>query len=160
MLPLSLILGSPIARYALAGIAFSAVLGGGYLFIHHRGVADCERDHNLALVESIQRASAQAREIALQDAEVLNDVVSVVEKIRIVYREREQGVKDAVPLDCRQCSLSPSGLGLLNESLSNSPGATENSGNVPPRMPGTIPNPGWQFPGGGREIGGYSRQIL
>jgi hypothetical protein len=150
----------PAAKYIGAPVAIALLAWGCYAFIHHRGVADCERDHNLALVESIQRAATQAREIALQDAEVLNDVVSVVEKIRVVYREREQGVKDAIPLDCRQCSLSPSGLGLLNESLSNSAGATEDSGNVHPRVPGTIPNPGWQFPGGGREIGGYSRQIL
>jgi hypothetical protein len=117
-MPIPPFLVGTAAKYIGAPVAIALLAWGGYAFIHHRGVADCERDHNLALADSIQRAAAQAREIALQDAEVLDSTYRTVERIRTVYREREQGVKDAVPQDCRLCALSPSGLNLLNQSLS------------------------------------------
>jgi hypothetical protein len=158
MLPAFLI--GPAAKYIGAPVAIALLAWGGYAFIHHRGVADCERDHNQALVESIKRAAAQAREIALQDAEVLYSTYRTVERIRTVYREREQGVKDAVHQDCRLCALSPDGLKLLNDALTNGPAGSDDTVGAPPGVPHPHTAPSWQFPGSGREIGGYSRQIL
>ncbi len=55
--------------YLVGGLAVTAAVGGAIFGIRTAGYNACERDHQASMVESIQRAQAQAREIALQDAE-------------------------------------------------------------------------------------------
>jgi hypothetical protein len=112
MLPAFLL--GPAAKYIGAPIAVALLAWGGYTFIHHRGVADCERDHDLALAEHIQRAASQAREIALQDAEVSGGYEITRFRIQTVYRDKAVEVVREITPDCMQCGLGPDGLRLIN----------------------------------------------
>ena len=103
----------------IAACLVAAALGWAGMAIDSRAIARCEGRHALALAESIERAQAQARELALQDAEVISAGETTREKIRIIYRDREKELEQHVPVDCAKCRLSDSGIGLLNDALSN-----------------------------------------
>ena len=107
-------LGSPIAKWLGAFIGLAAVLAWAYQAIDARAVARCEGKHAIALAEHIQRAQAQATEIALQDAEISESYeiwrTRTVTKVEEVTRE--------VPADCATCRLNPRGLSLLNAARS------------------------------------------
>lgn len=147
--------------YLVGTVAVTAAVGGAIYGIRTAGYNACERDHHAAMVESIQRAQAQAREIALQDAEVSNAYETERERIRTVYRDREIEVEKNVPADCRTCSLSPTGLGLLNDALTNHQAREPNDPGQPDvTVPGTSNPPRWQFPGGGSDLGDRERKVL
>ena len=120
----------------------------GYVAVFDRGVDHCEARHGKVMAEAIQRAQAEARAIALQDAEVIYSGLAERERIRTVYRVREKEVEKHVPIDCNQCRLSPPGVGLLNDALSDRQLDTPDTRSQPPV--GATPQP----PGGDRNIGG------
>jgi hypothetical protein len=112
------------------------------------------------MVESIQRATAQAREIALQDAEISAGFEITRTRIQTVYRNQAVEVVREIPADCTQCRIGPAGLGLLNNAISGASAAPPDPGKPdytlrPPKSPY-----GWQFPGGSRQIGGVERKTL
>jgi hypothetical protein len=75
--------------------------------------AACEDKHRIALAESIERATAQAHQIALQDAEVSE----YYEKWRtqVIVRNVVEEVTREIPADCMRCGIGPDGLRKLNE---------------------------------------------
>lgn len=123
-------------------IALAAFLVWGAVSLVHGTRDACEGRHAVAMAESIKRAEAQAREIALQDAEVLQSGETTRERIRTVYRERERKLAGMVPIDCNACRISDPAIGLLNDALSN--------GAAKPADPNTnaLPRPGDPSAGG------------
>lgn len=113
------------------------------------------------LAESIERAGAEARAIALQDAEISADLETERERIRTVYRNREVEVIKHVPADCIQCRLAPAGLGLLNDALTNGQGgASADPGKPDYTLPKPVPPAGSYLPNAGWEDRGRERKIL
>ena len=136
---------SPIGKYALLAMLVLYAAWRGYSAVIDRGVAICEARHSRALAESIERAQAQAREIALQDAEVLQAGTVYRNKIRDVYRDREIEIVKHIPADCSACRLGPDGLKLLNDALSNAAAAAKSPGIQPAPLPQpAVPSPGGQ----------------
>ena len=112
-MPFLLFLRSPIAKYLGIALAIAGLCWWGYLAIGSRFTAACERKHQLALAESIERATAQAAEIAMQDAEVSQ----YYEKWRtkVIVRNVVEEVTREIPVDCMRCGIGPDGLRKLNE---------------------------------------------
>ena len=143
------------ALVALVGFGSAGAVG--YARGHRAAAKDCA----LARAASVERATEQARSIALQDAEVSAGFEVTRTRIQTVYRDKAVEVVHEIPQDCSQCSLSPAGLKLLNDALSGQPGS-------PPADPGkpdqsvrpAKPPALWHFPGGGHEIGGVDRKAL
>ena len=103
----------------IAACLVAAALGWAGIAIDSRAVARCEGRHALALAKAVELAKAEARKTALQDAKVAAAGETTREKIRIIYRDREKELEQHVPVDCAKCRLSDSGIGLLNDALSN-----------------------------------------
>lgn len=133
-------------------VALASFLVWGAISLVHSTRDACEGRHALELAESIERASAQAREIALQDAEVLQSGEITRERIRTIYRERERKLAEMVPVDCNACRISPPAIGLLNDALANRPTKPSNQNTDP--LPG-LGNP----PSGGRNFRGIDGLI-
>jgi hypothetical protein len=143
MLPAFLL--GPAAKYIGTPVAIALLTWGGYLFIHSRGVADCERDNNLALAEHVRLAASQAREIALQDAEVSGGYEITRFRIQTVYRDKAVEVVREITPDCMQCGLGPDGLRLINSIRRGELPAVSSQpdGGLPPAADAPIgPSPG------------------
>lgn len=112
-MPFLLFLRSPLAKYIGIALAISGLCWWGYMAIGSSFTAACEDKHRVALAESIERATAQATQIALQDAEVSE----YYEKWRtqIVVRNVVEEVTREIPADCMRCGIGPDGLRKLNE---------------------------------------------
>lgn len=122
----------------------AAILGWIGVVIDSGGYARCEGKHALALAKAVELAKAEAHKTALQDTKVVAAGETTREKIRIIYRDREKELEQHVPIDCSKCRLSDSGIGVLNDALSNAtrPEAP-NTGIEPPtstRPPGQSGN--------------------
>lgn len=113
-----LFLRSPLARYIGIALAVAGLCWWGYMAIGNRFTAACERKHQLALAESIERATTQAHQLALQDAEVSE----YYEKWRtqVIVRNVVEEVTHEIPADCMRCGIGPDGLRKLNEIRSGS----------------------------------------
>lgn len=124
MLTLLAFLRSPIARYLGFALGLAVAAGSLYMVVDHRGYARCQREHQVALAAHIQRAQAQAVEIALQDAEISESYeiwrTRTVTKVEEVIRE--------IPADCAACRLSPNGLSLINAARSGGLPSAQNPG--------------------------------
>ncbi len=134
MIPLPPWLTAKVIGYGLAVL----VIAGGLTWIHHSiytsGVTACETKYQAAMVESIKRAGEQARVLALQDGELLQQTEKVKIKREVLYRDRQVEVIKHVQTDC---SLDPDGLRLLNDALSDSSSSiTDTTGTINP-MPKT-----------------------
>ena len=152
---------SPIGKYALLAMLVLYAAWRGYSAVIDRGVAICEARHSRALAESIERAQAQAREIALQDAEVLQAGTVYRNKIRDVYRDREIEIVKHIPADCSACRLGPDGLKLLNDALSNAAAPPASSGSKPDSLPRpAVPDNGGDATRGFRNLDSRGRQVL
>lgn len=147
-------LGSFLGRYLIGGVLSVVVVGGLYGVVRHSGYSACQRDQQAALVASIQRAQEQAREIALQDAEVALDTIRTIQQIRTVEKVITVEVQNEIPTDCRACAITPRARGLLNDALSGLHSTPADPG----KPPGTMPTPdsppyrelpGSRFQGGG-----------
>lgn len=155
-----------LSARAWAGIglaALVAVLGWrGYIAIYGRGVADNERKHQARVAKAVELAETEARKIALQDAKTIYSGLAERERIRVVYRDREKEVEKYVPIDCNQCRLSPAGVGLLNDALSNAAGPeTPDTGSKPPTGPAPQPEGGDRsVEGNGGIIDNRQRKVL
>jgi len=150
-----------LARYLIGGALSLAVVGGLYGAVRHSGYSACKRDADAAMVESIQRAQEQAREIALQDAEVALDTIRTVQQIRTVEKVITVEVQNEIPTDCRACAVSPRARGLLNDALSGLLAAPPaNPGEPPGAVPKAITPPYRELPGGVREGGGTLSKVL
>jgi len=103
-------LRSPIAKWLGVILAIAGLCIGGYLFIYNRGVASCERKHQIALAEHIERASAQAHQIAMQDAEIISWADGKKTVFKTLWKEHETIVYS-------DCSLSPAGRVLFNRAI-------------------------------------------
>jgi len=105
-------LSSLYVRLGIAA-ALAFIVGYGVWAIRDSGVQACEQKHAVVLAESIQRAAAQARALALQDAEVSE----YYEKWRtkVIVRNVVEEVTREIPADCMRCGLGPDGLRKLNE---------------------------------------------
>lgn len=110
----------------------------GYGAIYDRGVAATERKHQAALAYHIQRAQAQAREIALLHAKAAEKTIHIQRQIEIKYRDREIEVIRHVKVDDAGCpGLTQFGHGLLNSVLApRNGGAPADPGKPADRVPG------------------------
>lgn len=110
---------------AAAALAFGAFHSG-----YRSGMDRAEERHRASLVEHIQRAQAQATEIALQDAEIAMETVRIQRRIDTIYRDREIEVIRHVQADpATGCeSLTRFGHRLLDHALTR--------GNPAPARPG------------------------
>lgn len=118
-----------------------------YRAIYSSGVDSCEGRHAIALVEHIERAQTQAREIALQDAEFSE----TYEKFRTRYITKVEEVTREIPADCATCRISPNGLSLINAAraggLPMAPSTSKPDATVPPVTPapnGDVPGVRWR----------------
>ena len=143
MLPFAI----PNLRLVGAAVLVLGLLGaGGYLY--SRGAQSERMECKANLADSIARAAEQARQIALQDAEVAAGVAQVVTRIRTVERPIEVEVVREISPDCTACAVTPRARGLLNDALSGrafqTPGAGEPARPVPP----PVAPPAGYVPGG------------
>lgn len=132
--------------YLAAVVAITAGLWGGYRHVVGIGRDDCERDHAASLAASIERATAQANQIAVQDAAVSE----YYEKWRTRVVVQTESVTHEIPPDCRQCGLGPNGLQLLN-SIRRGESAPD-AGQPDGGMPAAPVTPNGFTPGAGREL--------
>lgn len=154
-------LNSSAGMWTLLAIAVLFAGWRGYGTIYDRGGAACEGRHALALAAVITRAQEQAREIALQDAEILYHGAAERERIRHVYRDREVGIVKYLPPDCAVCRIAPAGIGLLNNALSNAAATPADPGSKSGPVPGpTIPDQGGGAGRGFRGLDSRGRQVL
>jgi hypothetical protein len=104
----------PIRTWAYLGLAIglSGLVTWGFVSIRSSGVADCERKHQVELAQHIERAAAQAHQIALQDAEVISwaDNVRTRTIFKTLWREHETTVH-------ADCSLTPASRVLWNRAV-------------------------------------------
>ena len=147
--------GFPL-QYLVGGLVVVSLAGGLYGLGHRAGVDACRAD----LAGHLSRAAEQARQIALQDAEVSAQAAQVIHAIRTVEKRVEVEVINEVHADCTTCALSPRGRGLLNDAIAGR--AYTPADPAPPAgtLPAPLAPPRWQLPGSGREIGGVVRQAL
>jgi hypothetical protein len=98
------------SAYLKLGVAVALIAGLAYCVwvIRDSGVQACERKHQVELAEHIERAAAQAHQIALQDAEVISWADA---KTRDVFKTRW---KEHENISYADCSLSPAGRVLWN----------------------------------------------
>lgn len=147
--------GLPV-QYLVGGALVVSLAGGLYFSGRSAGVDSCRAD----LAEHLARAGEQARQIALQDAEVSAQAAKVIHAIREVEKRVEVEVVNEIPADCSTCALTPRGRGLLNDAITGR--AYTPADPAPPAgpLPAPLAPPRWQLPGSGREIGGVVRQAL
>lgn len=132
-------------RYAIYALIALLVSGGIGFAGYQRGYKSATDSAKVDLAGHIERAATEARKVALQDAEVLQDGDTKRERIRTVYRERERELATMAPLDCNSCRLSPPAIGLLNDALAGS--------DAKPAYPNPNPVPGpVNPPTGGRNF--------
>ena len=154
------VLRSPVTLWVVLGAAIIFAGWRGYSAIFDRGISICEARNSKALAESIIRAEVQARELALQDAEVLQEGTTERERIRNVYRDREIEIVKHVP-DCSACRVSAAGIGVLNDALSNAPAPPANPGGESGALPGpSVPDSGGDYSRGLRDLDSRGRQVL
>lgn len=93
-----------------------------------------------ARVEAVERAIAQARQIADQDAEVAAAYEATRERIRTVTNTRiEEIIRHAAP-SIATCSMDADGLRILNDALADAPA---DPGKPDYTLPGTATLKGW-----------------
>lgn len=104
-----LFLKTPLAKYLGIFIAVSIAMWGLYSAIGNRFTTICERNHQAAIAESVQRAAEEARSIALQDAEVIAwaDKARTTTVFKTLWREHET-------TNYADCALTPAGRVLQN----------------------------------------------
>ena len=133
-----------LVKWGVLVLGALGLLGYGYHLGHSNATTLCKAN----LAGSIARAAEQARQIALQDAEVSADVARTITKIRTVERPIEVEVIREIPADCVLCAVTPRARGLLNDALSGrafqAPGAGEPARPVPP----PVSPPAGYVPGG------------
>ncbi len=152
---------SPVGKYALLAMLILYAGWRGYSAVIDRGVAICEARNSKALADSINRAQEQAREMALQDAEVLQTGTLYRDRIRNTYRDREIEIVKHVPADCNACRIGPDGIKLLNDALSNAAATPADPGEQPAPLPGpAIPDHGRDSGGGVRYFNSRGGQVL
>jgi len=153
-------LRSPITLWAVLAVAVIYAGWRGYSAIYDRGVAVCEARSAKALAESIVRAQEQAREIALQDAEILHAGTAERQRIRNVYRDREIEIVKYLP-DCGGCVIAPDGIRLLNDALSNAATTSADPGSESGTLPRpTVPDQGGSTRRGIHDFDRRGRQVL
>jgi hypothetical protein len=131
MLTFITFLRSPFAKWLGIVLAIAGLCIGGYLFIYNRGVADCERKHQIALAEHIERAAAQAHQIAMQDAEIISWADGKKTVFKTLWKEHETIVYS-------DCSLSPAGRVLHNKATRYATDITDSSIESEPDSPTTV----------------------
>ena len=148
-------------RYAIFALVALVGFGSAGAVGYARGHRNATKDCALVRAASVERAGEEARKIALQDAEVSAGFETTRTRIQTVYRDKAVEVTREIPADCSRCSLTPSGLILLQRAYpsSDKPASTNPS---KPDQPVRAPRPPalWSFPGGGNEVGGTIRQVL
>lgn len=156
------VLRSSLFQGAILGLAFGGAVWLGIAHIEQRGVKKCEEAYRVELAESIIRAGEEARKIALEDAEVSTDFEDMRVRIQYVYRNREVEVVKHVPPDCVLCRLTPVGLSLLNDSLTNHdrPDEAGNSSKPDKPLPKLDPGTQWNLPGASSEADRGKRKVL
>jgi hypothetical protein len=141
-------LATTLGRYLL-GSALVAVVAGylGYR-AYATGYHNCDIEHQADIAAAAQEAADAARKVAAADAEIIRSGSDAREKIRTIYRDREIEVTKNVPPDCTQCSLTPAGIRLLNDAITNAPRSTPPGTGVPPYpVPKSAPGPDWNLSG-------------
>jgi len=131
MLAIITFLRSPIAKWLGVILAIAGLCIGGYLFIYNRGVADCERKHQIALAEHIERAAAQAHQVAMQDAEIISWADSKKTVFKTLWKEHETTIY-------ADCKLSPAGRVLHNKATRYATDLTDSSIESEPDSPTTV----------------------
>ena len=86
--------GFPL-QYLVGGLVVVSLAGGLYGLGHRAGVDACRAD----LAGHLSRAAEQARQIALQDAEVSAQAAQVIHAIRTVEKRVEVEVINEVPAE-------------------------------------------------------------
>jgi hypothetical protein len=129
MLTIFTFLRSPITKWLGIVLTISGVCIGGYLSIFNRGVADCERKHQVELAAHIERAASQAHQIALQDAEVISWADA---KTRDVFKTRW---KEHETIAYADCALSPAGRVLWNRASRSATDFTDTGEQGEPDQP-------------------------
>ena len=114
-----------------------------YRTVYDSGVDACEGRHAIALVEHIERAQTQAREIALQDAEFSE----AYEKFRTRYITKVEEVTREIPADCASCRISPNGLSLINAARAGGLPMASDTSKPNATMPPITPAPNGDVPG-------------
>lgn len=154
-----------VRSWAILGAvcAVSLLAWNGYRSIFNSGVSYCEGMAAKELVAHVTRAQEQARQMALQDAEVLQSGTDYREVLRNVYRTREIEIVKQIPADCSSCRITPAGIQLLNDALSNAP-TTANPSN-PRSESNPLPRPPIQNQGGNsgrgfRDLDSSGRKVL
>ncbi len=153
-LALSFIKGVTPLAWLRVGLVVALALGTWrlYGFVWDRGWDARDAKAVTELAESIERAGAEARAIAIQDAKISAGFETERERIRTVYRDREIEVIKHVPADCIQCRLAPAGLGLLNNALTDGQGrAPADTGKPDYSLPKPVPPAGSDLPNAGWE---------
>ena len=105
---------SPFAKWLGLALALAAGAWSAYLAIDSRATTRCETEHRLELAEHIERAQAQAHQIAMQDAEISQ--YYEVWRTRTVTKTEE--VIREIPAECARCAISARGMQLLNAARS------------------------------------------
>lgn len=134
-------------RYLLGLAAIAVAAGGLYVLGRIHGAGACEQDHLANTAVHLQRAAEQAREIALQDAEVSAETAKVITRIRTVESAKQVEVKNEVQPDCNLCAVTPRGKLLLNDALSGWAFKTPDTAESPRAVPPAFETPPGYFPG-------------
>jgi hypothetical protein len=101
----------PIRTWASIGaaLAVAGFIAWGFVSVRNSGMDACERKHQVELAAHIERAAAQAHQIALQDAEV---IAWADTKTRTVFKTLWREHENTAFADC---ALSPAGRVLWNK---------------------------------------------
>jgi len=104
----------PIRSWAYLGLALglSVLVTWGVMAIRGSGVASEQRKHQVELAQHIERAAAQAYQIAMQDAEIINwsDNARTVTVFKTLWKEHET-------ITYADCKLTPAGRVLYNRAI-------------------------------------------
>lgn len=104
----------------------AAILGSAYNLGYTRAKKATTASYEAAKVQAVQRAIAQAQEIAKQDAEIVRNNVQTVEVIRNrtrTIRIKEKSHATASPLPA-ECVLDDARMRLINDALANKDAST------------------------------------
>ena len=106
-----------LLKYAVVAVGAVLAVWFAYSWAESRGYARCELEHKAALAESLQRGLEQAREIAKQDAEIVESREIVRTRIVHLMPMVEEIKNEARTADdVAECQLSDDALRMLNES--------------------------------------------
>jgi hypothetical protein len=141
-------------------VAFAGAGVAVYRHVDAGGYDRCQMEHEAALVEHITRAQEQAREQAIQDAEIAFDHIRTVQQIRTVEKTLTVEVQSEIPTDCRACAVVPRARGLLNDALSGLSFAAPDSSQPPRSVPPSESAPHRELPGGHWQGGGGISKVL